>query len=459
MSGPSGDAPLRDPRPLLDDLAAAAADSAVYASSHPEGLKASVPALRRRRRPGQPDPVGVLTLTRSSDGVLRWHEGPLARTLPGRRRRAAAAPRSHSDRARVGTPEFTSGVPEAEPLEQFYFEKLEPNEVAAFLARRDQGFTPNPGLRRLSGGQLVPVSGPMGKGRLLLIVHGTFSNSDNLLEGVRRSPTGPAFLQRLEAHYDQVLTFDHPTVSVSPILNALDLAAAFAATRADVDVIAHSRGGLVARWWLDALGGAAPGRRRAVLVGSPLGGTSLAAPPRLRQAMNLLTNFGAALKLAGAAASVYLPFLSAPVAILRVATSITGFMARTPVFDAAVAMIPGLAGQSRVLDNPELDRARRLAAPAAVEYSVVQSNFETEDPGWRFWRRFRGEAIGEAAADVLFPGENDLVVDTASMTEFSAEAFPSSRVRAFRRSSKVHHTSYFEQPETLHFIADRLAIP
>jgi len=443
MSGAPGNPTPQDPRPLLDDLAAAAGESGVFASSHPEGLKASVPALRRRRRPGQPDPVGVLTLTRTDDGVLRWHEGPLVRTLPGRRRGGRAA----------------AGAPEGEPLEQFHFEKLEPNEVSAFLARRDLGFTPNPGLRRLKGGQLAAVEAPAGKGRLLLIVHGTFSNSENVLEGVQRSATGPAFLRRIEAHYDQVLTFDHPTVSVSPILNALDLAAAFASTKADVDVVAHSRGGLVARWWLDGLGGGIGGRRRAVLVGSPLGGTSLAAPPRLRQAMNLLTNFGTALKLAGAAAAVYMPFLAAPVAILRVAASITGFMASTPVFDAAVAMIPGLAGQSRVLGNPELVRARRLAPPTAVEYSVVQSNFEAEDPGWRFWRHFRGEVIGDAAADVLFPGENDLVVDTASMTEFSGEAFPSDRVRAFRKSSRVHHTSYFEQPETLQFIADRLAIP
>ena len=39
---------------------------------------------------------------------------------------------------------------------------------------------------------------------------------------------GRTFLARAAAHYDRVLAFDHPTLSVSPILNALDLAQALA---------------------------------------------------------------------------------------------------------------------------------------------------------------------------------------------------------------------------------------
>jgi hypothetical protein len=44
-------------------------------------------------------------------------------------------------------------------------------------------------------------------------------------------------------NYDQVLTFDHYTVSRSPVLNALELPRIMAFSTADVDIICHSRGG------------------------------------------------------------------------------------------------------------------------------------------------------------------------------------------------------------------------
>ena len=63
--------------------------------------------------------------------------------------------------------------------------------------------------------------------------------------GPLQIPEGTAFLRDAGKSYDQVLAFDHPTLSVSPVLNGLDLARRFAGTKAKVDVIAHGRGGLV----------------------------------------------------------------------------------------------------------------------------------------------------------------------------------------------------------------------
>jgi hypothetical protein len=179
----------------------------------------------------------------------------------------------------------------------------------------------------------------------------------------------------------------------------------------------------------------------------------------------MLSNLGIALRIGGTAAAVYLPLLAAPLGLLRIATSVVTTTARTPVIDVAVSMIPGLAGQSRVALNHELDRLRAVAPARPPTYFVVQSNFESDAPGWRFWRWFRADALKGVAAHAVFPGENDLVVDTRSMTEFSPPGdasrvalLPPNRRHDFGTSARVHHTNYFEQAETLDFILDRLGV-
>ena len=129
-------------------------------------------------------------------------------------------------------------------------------------------------------------------------------------------------------------------------------------------------------------------------------------------------------------------------------------------------MIPGLAGQSRVDMNHELDRMRRFATATPPTYFVVQSNFETAQAGWRFWEWFRGDKLRDVGADKVFPGPNDLVVDTTSMSEFGVvpaggarAPIPAARRYDFGTTDRVHHTNYFEQSETLDFIMDRLKVP
>ena len=51
--------------------------------------------------------------------------------------------------------------------------------------------------------------------------------------------------------------------------------------------------------------------------------------------------------------------MKAPAAILRLIGSVFGVAPRVPLVDAAVAMIPGLAGQSRTSNNSELCRLNR----------------------------------------------------------------------------------------------------
>lgn len=435
-------------------------DDAIAAQMFP--LSADVPVdfqqvgtrLRMRRR-GDVDPISSASLILNDEGVLLWH-GESALIDSSRRR------------MRRGLPE----APDGELIELYQFQTLAPNEITGHLIGLDARLNNNLTDKDHCTPRLVVLNRddatgkvtrganatPTGKKRRLLFVHGTFSKTEALLDGIAAASNGTAFFEAAFNHYEEVLAFDHATLSVGPILNAFDLSRLLQGISGPLDVIAHSRGGLVARWAIEGFGMGGKGPVSAVLVGCPIAGTSLASPPRLRASLSLLSNIGMAMKLAGGLASVYMPLLIAPLTLLRVATSVVTVSSKTPLIDAAVQMIPGLAGQSRVGNNPELGRLRSLSLAAPPKYYVVQSNYETEAVGWKFWRWFRKDKLADAAADRIFEGHNDLVVDTSSMTDFSNHAnFPAPGLHDFKRSSKVHHCNYFEDASTLDFIRASLS--
>lgn len=450
-------------KPLLDNLDEATRGLDIYKPEDALEGELLIKDLRRSRRRSTEDTVGMITLT-EVDGVLQWEEGTgVVSMAPGRRARRGPAP-----------------AVEGEIVAQYKFERLKPSDVGKFLSDLDLKMTPEDGLRRLDAqGALQPAKAPGagGKRPTLLFIHGTFSNNDHLFAELRSTPEGQDFIARALRHYGEVLAFDHPTLSVSPVLNALDLTRLFAAHDGPVDVVCHSRGGLVARWWVEGFAGGARGARRVVMVGAPLAGTSLAAPPSLRAALGLITNVGRALSLAGGAASLAVPMLSVAVGLVKVVTSVASLGEKAPLIDAAVAMIPGIAGQSGVSNNAELMRLRRREHddPSPLpDYFAVRSNFETEAAGWAFWRRYRRwkENLADFGTDMVFEGDNDLVVDSDSMTSLygmkKSDAdpaaadeqivIPKENVLDFRTNDRVHHTNYFRQPETIEFITKSLGI-
>lgn len=270
--------------------------------------------------------------------------------------------------------------------------------------------------------------------------------------------SGEKLLNDAARHYAAVLVFDHPTLSVSPMINALDLATALEPWGdSPVDVVCHSRGGLVSSWWM-GLVDRRTRTRRCVFVGSPLQGTSLANPARLRASLNLLASYGRLLGDAGQATG----FLTLPFAILKVLSAAVDFTSRTPLLDAGFAMIPGISAQSRVDNNAELKRlnARSSAGAGPPTRFFIQANFESPDVGWKIWEYARG--IGLRAADavtdfLVFHGNNDLVVDTDAMID-TVGTTPAA-THLFDGGQGVHHTNYFRQEKTLDLIRQWLAIP
>jgi len=333
--------------------------------------------------------------------------------------------------------------------------------VQRFLAGLDEKINPVAGLNTWHAN---PDSSSE---KVLLIVHGFISSTRHLLEEMAAIGEGRTFLQAAKKRYRKILTFDHPTISVSPLLNALDLQRVLRDERADVDVICHSRGGLVARWWLEGLGGPAYGsHRRVIFVGSPLAGTGLAAPPRLRAALELLNSIGTALQRIAEFAAVASVFAQVAAALFSVVNSLLKALAKTPFVDGAINMIAGVSSMSRVGNNPDLTRLRVAVAgtafdPQQYDYYAVKSNFEPEDVGWAFWKRFRNpvERLENWAADLVFRGPNDLIVDTDSMHDLSdAVQLPNTaeRIWDFNTSKDVHHMNYFRQPKTIKFFEDTL---
>jgi len=415
---------------------------------------AVAPFRRRRLAPPDTGGFGFLSLICDSDGVLDWRVDGGVLAAPSRRAR-----RGSGGRMEAATDQVIDQVP---------FKRVAGSQVSSFLSKLDTSFNKRRGFFDLDG-NVVPA--PPVSGRVLLIVHGTFSKCDAIVDQLRNVAGHATLLDDARKLYSAVLVFEHPTLAVSPIHNALEITRYFAKSKAKIDVICHSRGGLVVRWWLEAFERDRAGSR-VVFVGSPLQGTGLASPLRLRSALKVLTNYSVALGKVSGLASMAVPLFGVVQGLMTVVGSVTGALANAPVFDAAIAMIPGLAAQS--LCGPDSDSKEivegnfdltSLSAPLGAvpaSYFFVQSNFEPEKVGWKLWRVLAspGARLADAAADGVFSGDNDLVVDTRSMSMLGPNAVvvrPNPKVvLEFGANDGVHHLNYFQSPLTCQFLKERL---
>jgi len=431
----------------------------LYVSADPE--KFTVASLRRRRRRAinAPDSTMKAVSLVEENGTLYWRDGIPSR--PRARRRGRRGLEATGQGSLVLTKEFPTLAPNKIIAAVGVIDRRLNAAIDESLRSRMRAVRQTPGGSFLL--QDADVSGPF-SGRTLLFVHGTFSNAGNMLNEFAADGRGLRFLNKAAKRYDRILFFEHPTLSVSPVINALELGRAMSGSSGQIDVVAHSRGGLVVRWWLEAFGSSlrlGPNAQvRAVLAGSPLHGTSLAAPDKIQHAMSLLSNIGTFAEKTMSLVGLANPFLWVAEKLVEVIVSVTGALARTPLVDALTALVPGLSGQSAVNNNHEINRLR--IGPCAVDpaYYAILSNFETSNPGWRFWRNFRKDRLIDLATDVVFPTDNDLVVDTWSMTDFGVPKLKLAGASCdYGTSDTVWHCNYFRQERSINYIASRFALP
>jgi len=417
--------------------------SHLSAAVHAAGLsdtETDVPLGGSARKRARFDPRAGSRLATVSlvqdDEVLRWVYDPPPASSRRRARRAGL------------------GADDQEVVVGFQFLEVPPNEVIHQLENLDLSMTPSRGLRRWVNGQPVAMPRIPPKGRVLLLVHGTFSRGDMYFEEFAATEEGQKFLAKCEKKYAAVLTFDHPTLAMSPWLNALDLASEMSGVSDHIDVICHSRGGLAVAWWLYV---ARPKVDNVVFVGSPLEGTSLAAPAKLKSALDLLGNLARAVGAMGNAAATTVPMLAFAGGLMKIIGGALSLGAHSPLVDAGVAIVPGLAAQSRVGNNFELQRLFAEDWPGRHRLYAVVSNYEpavSADPLWKFWKHFRdvpGQALNWGA-DAIFDGPNDLVVDTASMSRLGKSSVFKRDQLQYDGDKAVHHCSYFRQRRTFEFL-------
>lgn len=279
--------------------------------------------------------------------------------------------------------------------------------------------------------------------RILLLIHGTFSSTEGAYSGLGDvNGPGRAFLDRALENYDAVVGFDHHTLSVDPLANAEDLFGRLCASvppGATVDILTHSRGGLVARALVEKV---LPGRQwggtvdRIVFVGVPNAGTNFAEPDRWPVFVDLYTNLLMAVVPVGAVLAPGLKALGALVKYL-VAYSVNG--GGVP---GLAAMEPG-GGFLDDLNNHQVGQPE----PRPAWFAVTSELHVTDEAPGEFPRAL-ALWLAEGTVDDLLDGANDLVVDTDSMS--AIDRAPSDFLRdslAFGANPSVHHLNYFRQVE------------
>ncbi|WP_084803267.1 CHAT domain-containing protein [Bradyrhizobium sp. NAS80.1] len=284
--------------------------------------------------------------------------------------------------------------------------------------------------------------------KILLMVHGTFSSTASGFAQLAGSESGHAFLSKANEHYDAVLGFDHKTLAATPRENAAALVAALQALgipeNSSIDAIAHSRGGLVYRVAESLLADERPDIRlgKAIFVGCTNAGTHLAEPDNWAAMIDLYTN--------GIMAGVRaVSFLAGGAVLSPIVAQGIKTVGRFVQAFSEVAIdergVPGLAAM-----RPTSDLVKELNGAAGpleklAAYYAITSNFVAQvAPGKGVTKEF-ADFIADRVTNRLFQLDNDLVVDTASMTSFGTRTsrLADDATFAFGNTDDVFHTTYF----------------
>ncbi len=258
----------------------------------------------------------------------------------------------------------------------------------------------------------------------LLLVHGAFSRTRSGFDGL---VADAGLYAQLEQRYDgRVLAFDHPTLHVDPDENVSWFLERLPDTRPlTLDVLCHSRGGLVgrrlsAKALADRTGRPVPVVRKLVHVATPNAGTVLAGPQRWGTLLDVFTN-------------VLSLFPDSPVGVglegvlevvKQVATGVLGGL------DGIAAMDP---------DGPWLRHVEVGTPGPGVAVHAVTSDFEPAG----------GAKLAVRALDLLvdpiFGAGNDTVVPTDGVHR-GAGGYTVADPLVVPTARGVAHSTYFHDP-------------
>jgi len=285
----------------------------------------------------------------------------------------------------------------------------------------------------------------MSRGRSLLFVHGTFSTAHG---GFMQLPKDA--LQALSEHYEgRVFAFNHPSLSEDPQSNARTFLAMMRSAGAtlDVDIICHSRGGLVSRALAERTNGsdATVSDFRVgtiVFVAAPNAGTLLAQPDHM---MSMVDRYTTALNLIPN--GPVQEFLEAFITCVKV------------IAHAVMRALDGLGSMNPVGKYLEIVNT---PGESATRYFAIASNFEPNTPETAALRTLVKNMVADAVLDRVFKdAPNDLIVPTEGVYTAGGPHFPLTEDKRFIFPSErgIWHSAYFEQPETIAHLRQWLTEP
>ena len=264
-------------------------------------------------------------------------------------------------------------------------------------------------------------------GNALLFIHGTNSLSHS---GFHLLP--PEFMRAMWDRYEhRVIAFDHPTLSVDPGDNAKRLAELLpAGLDLQLDIVAHSRGGLVARELAQRANANGLGGKLHVqsvtFVGTPNRGTPFCNSDHLASYVDAMTNLLSALPDNG---------------ITDAVDCVVGVLSHV-----ARQMYKGIPGAMAM--DPKGDYLKALNAephPSDCVYRVITSEFEPiGGADWK-WR------LRDLVVDKIFVDEpNDLIVPTDP--DWEPERV--SQRLILDKSSGVDHSTYWTNEKVLNTLRE-----
>jgi hypothetical protein len=259
----------------------------------------------------------------------------------------------------------------------------------------------------------------LAKGRTLLFVHGTFSRAHGAFHEL---PLGS--MQQLQAMYgNRVIAFDHQTISRDPIENIDWLLHTIPdGLSLDLDIVCHSRGGLVARSLTERTD-PMPGTRqirvhRTALVGATNNGTILADVGHWNDLVDTL---------------------STVLNTVGIAIGDTVDLVLSFVRQVAVAAYPHLSGLACMVPKGDFLKELNARPRGQNEYLAVASNYEPIDQ--RLQSYFK-----DFVRDQLFsmePNDSMVPVDSVRGTSNAGEFAEVAEQLVLDESMGVDHTDYF----------------
>lgn len=268
----------------------------------------------------------------------------------------------------------------------------------------------------------------MRTGRALLLIHGAFSTASATFDGLIQHNN---FEQIASLYENRIFAFDHPTMQRTPRENIQWLLDNLPPeTSLHLDILAHSRGGLVTRTiteWLDELNhnGRTLTVDKAIFVGTPHQGTILADGENWYDFVDRCTNF-----------ITELPDHSYTIIAEAILTLVKLL---------AFGGLHGLPGIQTMLPKGEYLQKMNSTRAHHSTYYAVSADFSPADPNLLV--RLRKQVQNFVTDRVFGDQPNDGVVPTVGCYQTANEAFgfpiPVERYRTFIGDAQVHHLNYF----------------